>query len=141
MRELINEKLWLGNAMDASKGARLHELGIRALVDLAAEELPPRVSREMIHCRFPICDGSGNEPELLSMAVVTTASLIRQEIPTLVFCSAGMSRAPAVGAAALAIVRDQDPDECLAELVASHPHDVSPALWAETKSATEAFFG
>ena len=141
MREVIQQKLWLGNTMDASDGPRLHELGVRALVDLAADELPPRVSRETIHCRFPICDGGGNAPELLTIAVVTTASLIRQGIPTLVSCSAGMSRSPSVVAAALAVVRDQDLDDCLTELIASNPHDVSPVLWAEIKSATTAFFG
>ena len=62
------------------------------------------------------------------MAIQTVVSLLKQ-IPTLVYCGAGMSRSPAVVAAALSIVQGGSPDEKLKEIVAGHPHDVSPHLW------------
>ena len=40
-----------------------------------------------------------------------------------------MSRSPAVVAAALCIVQGGSPDVKLKEIVAGHPHDVSPHLW------------
>ena len=40
-----------------------------------------------------------------------------------------MSRSPAVVAAALSIVQGGSPDEKLKEIVAGHPHDISPHLW------------
>jgi hypothetical protein len=40
-----------------------------------------------------------------------------------------MSRSPAVVAAALSIVHGGSPDQKLKEIVAGHPHDVSPHLW------------
>jgi hypothetical protein len=40
-----------------------------------------------------------------------------------------MSRSPAIVAAALSIVHGGNPEEKLKEIVAGHPHDVSPHLW------------
>ena len=138
MREIIRSQLWLGNAMDARDPRRVHDVGARAIVDLALEEALPQLTREMIYLRIPITDGSANAPAILTTAIETTASLIRKSIPTLVVCSAGMSRAPSIVAAALALVRGQAPDDVLIDLVAERPHDVSPVLWAAVKNAYEA---
>ncbi len=62
-------------------------------------------------------------------AMYPTESLLKSQIPMLVYCGAGMSRSPAVVAAALSIVQGGSPDEKLKEIVAGHPHDVSPHLW------------
>jgi len=59
----------------------------------------------------------------------TVATLLKSQVPTLVYCGAGMSRSPAVVAAALSIVQGGTPEEKLKEAVAGHPHDVSPHLW------------
>ncbi len=59
----------------------------------------------------------------------TVVSMLKSQVPTLVYCGAGMSRSPAVIAAALAIVQGGSPDERLKEIVAGHPRDVSPHLW------------
>ena len=56
-------------------------------------------------------------------------SLLKNQVPTLVYCGAGMSRSPAVVAAALSIVQGGSPEERLRQVVAGHPHDVSPQLW------------
>ena len=133
MREIIPRRLWLGNALDIRDIRRLHDVGVAAVVDLAREESPPSPSREMLYLRIPLVDGAQNADELLAAAVETTASLIRKRIPTLVGCSAAMSRSPAIVAAALAIGRGDSPDNCLRQLIAGHPHDVSSSLWADVK--------
>jgi hypothetical protein len=138
MRQVIPGQLWLGNANDASDLAQLSGEGIRAVISLALEELPARLARETVYCRFPLIDGAGNSPVHLSLAINTTASLIAQRIPTIICCSAGMSRSPAIAAAALAAFRGQSPDDCLQEITAGSPCDVSPGLWAEVKSVCTA---
>ena len=54
---------------------------------------------------------------------------------TLVACSAGMSRSPALAAAAIARVESRDPNECLMECVEGGPADVSPLLWRDVVDA------
>jgi len=135
MREIIPNKLWIGNAIEARTPVRLHEVGIQAVVDLAMDEAMAQLSRETVYCRFPLVDGGGNEPATLRAAVDATTSFIRNEVATLVACSAGMSRSPAIVAAALAIVRGVDPSERLRELTANGPRDVAPALWADLTCA------
>ena len=67
------------------------------------------------------CCGLGSSP---------SSTLRRKsQVPTLVYCGAGMSRSPAVVAAALSIVQGGSPEDRLREVVAGHPHDVSPQLW------------
>lgn len=135
MREVIPKQLWLGNALDVRNPPELHELGVVAVVDLALEEPPSQLSREMTYCRFPLLDGAGNATTLLSAAIATTALFIHKRIPTLVGCSGGMSRSPSIIAAALAFVQDDDPADCLQQVIAGSPHDVSPLLWEAIKNA------
>jgi protein-tyrosine phosphatase len=131
MRHIGNRALWIGPALNTVGLRQVHENGIEALVDLAINEPIPQLTRELIYCRFPIVDGAGNRPELLKLAVTTTADLIRSHTPTLVFCSAGMSRSPAVAAAALAVATGQSPADSLAEVLGSGPRDLSPPLWQD----------
>jgi hypothetical protein len=63
MREIIPRRLWLGNASDVRDLRRIHDLGVAAIVDLALEESVPQLTRDLIYCRFPLVDGSGNSPE------------------------------------------------------------------------------
>ena len=135
MREIIPNALWLGNALDAEDLTRLLDMGIEAIVCLAAEELPPRITRDLIYGRYPLVDGAGNSPQLLRAAIECVVSVIDNKLPTLVYCGAGMSRSPAVVSAALAIAREASPDQVLADLVRNHPHDVSPILWQEIRNA------
>jgi predicted protein tyrosine phosphatase len=67
------------------------------------------------------------------LAIRTIASMIRHEMPTLVACSAGMSRAPSIAAAAIALLTGRDPDDCLMRLISDAPNDVSPILWTHVK--------
>ena len=135
MREIISQRLWLGNAGDARDIRRVHDLGVVAIVDVAFEESVPQLTRDLIYCRFPIVDGSGNAPEVLVAAIEALVSFIRKHVPVLVTCGAGMSRSPAIVAAALALVRNQSPEDALQQLIAGNPHDVSPPLWSEVKDA------
>ena len=135
MRQVTSERLWIGNAMDVRDPVRLFDTGVEAIVDLAYEEPPSVLPRGLVYCRFPLVDGAGNRPQLLAAAVGTIVALLRRQVPTLVGCGAGMSRAPAVVAAALGIVRGVSPETCLQELIEGHPHDVSPSLWTDIKNA------
>jgi len=137
MREVIPDRLWIGNAMDVRDVARIHAAGITAVVDLAGEEPLPQLTRDLTYCRFPLVDGSDNPIELLACAVAATVRLMRSEIPLLVACSAGMSRSPAIVAAALSLVRSRSPHTLLQDLIAAAPHDISPPLWADVNKALD----
>lgn len=133
MTEIVPGLLWIGNAMEVRGLPGVLEAEIGALVDLALEERPPMLTRDLVYCRFPLIDGGGNPPSLLGAAVEAVVLLLEKKIPTLVYCGAGMSRSPAIVAAALAASRGASLDGALAEVVAGRPHDVSPALWDEVK--------
>jgi hypothetical protein len=135
MRLVAGYPLWLGNVGDAWDLAGILAADIRAVVDLALNEKPVTLSRELVYCRFPLLDGAGNSPGLLRAAVQTVAMLFRCGIPTLVYCGAGMSRSPAVAAAALAQLSGCSLTDALSAVTAGGPADVSPALWAELQAA------
>jgi hypothetical protein len=133
MREILPNQLWIGNAGDGRDPERLLQNGVAAVINLAAEEPSPVLPRGMTYCRFPLTDGAPNDLGLLDVAIQTVVSLLKKRIPTLVYCGAGMSRSPAVVAAALSIVQGGSPEDKLKEIVAGHPHDVSPHLWEAVK--------
>jgi hypothetical protein len=128
IRSVFDERLFVGDAMDARDAQLLFDNQIGAVVDVAANEQPAQLPREIIYCRFPIIDGDGNSPDLLRLAVETVVKLIRGNCRTLVACSAGMSRSPSVAAAAISVVTDRSMDVCLQALIENGPHDVSPLL-------------
>src|SRR5947209_697139 len=103
MNQIKPYPLWLGHAGDSRDFRPVLDAGIQALVDLSREEHPAEPPRELIYCRFPLVDGIGNDEGLLDLAISTLASLIRMRIPTLVCSNIGLSRSPAVAAAALAL--------------------------------------
>ncbi|TWT32643.1 protein-tyrosine phosphatase family protein [Blastopirellula retiformator] len=131
MQELLRHRFWIANVVEARDLRRLHDLGAVAICDLAMEEPPIPLTRELIYCRIPILDGSGNSPATLKLAVATVVRLLDEQTPTLLFCSAGMSRSPSVAAIALAQVESRSPDEVLAELAERMPLQVSPHLWRD----------
>lgn len=131
MREVRPDSLWIGNAIDARDMPRLLAAGVEAVVDLAMEEPPCTLPREMVYGRFPLVDGEGNPPAVIEAAINMTTTFVRAGTPLLIACGGGMSRAPAIAAAALAIAEGVNPDEMLRRIAALGPHDVSPVLWAE----------
>jgi protein-tyrosine phosphatase len=131
MHQIPRSSLWLGHVGDVHDVRAVLSADILAVVDLAANEPPVSLPRELLYCRFPLVDGAGNAPWLLRAAVETVAGLLRAAVPTLVYCSAGMSRSPAVAAAALAAVSGRSPEACLAMMSQSGATDVSPGLWQD----------
>jgi protein-tyrosine phosphatase len=135
MREVLSGKLWIGNAGDGRDPERLLRAGVAAVISLAAEEPSPVLPRSMISCHFPLMDGAQESPGVLATGIETLVSLLKNHVPTLVYCGAGMSRSPAVVAAALSIVQGGSPEERLRAVVAGQPHDVSPQFWEAVREA------
>jgi hypothetical protein len=131
MHQILPHPLWVGHAGSARDYQPIFAAGIEALIQLAAEEPPPLPPREVVCCRIPLVDGGGNREQLLRLAIGTVAGLLRLRLPTLVYCGAGLSRAPAVVAAALSLVQGTAPTLCLERIVEHHHADVSPALWRD----------
>lgn len=131
MREIIPQVLWTGNAREARDVSAVLRLGIVAVVDLAIEEGPIAFPRDIAYCRSPLVDGSGNPRALLKAAVETTTTFIQEKMPTLVTCSGGMSRSPAIVAAALARKERADLHKTLDWVAGSGPRDVSASFWAD----------
>jgi protein-tyrosine phosphatase len=131
MRRIEDSNLWVGTARDARDFRVLFDRGIRVVVDLALEETPASLPREIAYCRLPLMDGAGNPDWLLRTAIALTAGLIQARTTTLVACGMGMSRSPCIGAAALARACGGSPNEYLAALTASGPADIAPGLWSE----------
>ena len=119
--------------MDGRDLKAIYEKQIRAVVDLAINEPPAQLGREIIYCRFPLNDGGGNNDGLIAIVVRTIAAMVQNKTRTIVACSAGMSRAPTIAAASVALMTGRDPDECLADIITNAPNDVSPILWAQIK--------
>ena len=111
MNEITPYPVFVGHAADGRAVKELLDQGIRAVVQLAAEEPPIVTPRDLVFCRFPLEDGSGNDADLLSLAITSVAHLVSRGVPTLVCCGAGMSRSPAVVAAALSIIEHRDPGD------------------------------
>jgi protein-tyrosine phosphatase len=107
------------------------ERGIVALVDLAIDEAPFVPPREMVLHRIPLLDGAGNAAWVLEHALRTVSGLVRAGTPTLVACSAGMSRSPSVVAASIAIATGREPQAVLAQIAADGSTDVSGLLWEQ----------
>jgi protein-tyrosine phosphatase len=133
MTQIQPHALWIGHAGDGRDYARISEAGIGAVVSLAAEEPSGQPPRDLLFLRFPLVDGVGNKMPWLELAITSVANLLRLEIPTLVYCGAGMSRSPTIAAAALADRAGQSLEDCLRSVVASHHADVVPGLWDEVK--------
>ena len=129
MREVLPNRLYIGNAMDARDVRLLFERQISAVVDLALNETPAQLSHEMVYCRVPITDGDENSDVVIETAFRTIILLLEFDFRILVACSAGMSRSPAIAAAAIALFTTCHPKDCLLTIMKESSHDVSPALW------------
>ena len=131
MNQILPYPLWLGHSGEGQDFKKIFDLGVKVVMQLAAEEAPLQPPRELVYCRFPLLDGAGNRAELLFLAVSTTATLIKMRVPTLITCGAGISRCPAVAAAALSMVLHEPPESYLEKVLEHHHADVSPGFWNE----------
>jgi protein-tyrosine phosphatase len=131
MRRISPYNLWIGNVGDVSNLRLLYDEGIVAIVDLASNEPIPRLNRDFVYTRFPIMDGEGTPTWMLRMAIETIVKLIEANKNTFVYCSAGISRSPAIVAGSLALVNNYTPEKCI-EMIAQYGHcDITPGLWKE----------
>jgi hypothetical protein len=137
MRHIPDYSLWLGHAGDARDRHELLRLGVGAVVDLAVEEPPAVAGHEMVYCRFPLLDGTENPPWLLRAAFDMTATLLRQKVPTLVACSSGVSRAPAIAAAALVRLGRPNLQDAMLYLAKFGQCDVSAGLLQDVVQVME----
>jgi protein-tyrosine phosphatase len=130
MRQVGDYPLWIGTARDARDVKAVLAAGIRAVVDLAAEEPPAALTRDVVYLRFPLVDGGGNVPKLVRATLAAVTALLRERVPTLVACGMGMSRSPAMAAVAFASAYGLKADDVLKTL----PGDVSPTLLRELQA-------
>jgi protein-tyrosine phosphatase len=137
MNQILPNKLWIGHLANSLDYRPMFDLGIKALFTLAAEEENCSSPREMIYCHFPLVDGAENEEHVLKLAIRTLADCLEKRIPTLVCCGAGMSRSPAIAAAALSVHLNKPLEQCLEHVAAGHRIDVSPGLWMQIKNVTQ----
>jgi protein-tyrosine phosphatase len=128
LRRVCDQPLWIGTARDARDMLAIHEAGIEAVVDLAMDEPPVQPTRELVYLRFPIVDNDGNALWVLRGAVSAVVELLAARVPTLVACSAGASRSPAVAAIAIAEWLGISAKVALMRVGAG---DVSVTLWRD----------
>jgi protein-tyrosine phosphatase len=133
MNQITPYRIWVGHAGDGRAFQEVFGRGIKVVVQLALEEPPLQPPRELVYLRFPLLDGSGNDPATLHLAISCVANLLKQRTPTLVCCGGGMNRSPAIVAAALSTVEHADVEECLRRVIKSHPADLSPGLWEQIR--------
>jgi hypothetical protein len=131
VRQIPEYQLWLGHAGDLRDAAAILAEGIEVVMEVADSEPLADLPRVLVRLRFPLSDGGSNPAWLLHLAADSLASLIRNNIPTLVCCSMGLSRSVCAAAAGLSIATAREPAEALAWVTNSGPADVSPLLWEQ----------
>lgn len=130
MRQITGHSLWIGDRGDVRDLPALRAGGIAAVVDLAIDEPLLAPPRDLVYLRYPLLDGAGNSRCLLAAAVGGVASLVRARAPSLVVCSGGMSRAPAIASAGVAVATGRKVDAVLEQIArAGGPVDLSSGLW------------
>jgi protein-tyrosine phosphatase len=135
VRQVSDYPLWLGHVGDVRDPRSLLSAGVVAVVDLALNEPPATLNRELVYLRFPLVDAPGNPNWLLRAAIESVATLLRSNTPMFVYCANGLSRSPCIAGAAIALVRNCSPAAGLAIVAKSGPADVSPGLWADVQAA------
>ena len=137
MRRVADRSIWIGNAGDLRDARPILDAGIEAVVELADSEPLAILPRELVRFRFPLSDGGDNPAWLLRLAAESIAALLRAGVPTLICCSAGMSRSVCAAAAGVALAAGGSFVETIAAVVGSGPADVSPRLVVQLQQALE----
>ena len=135
MIEVHPPLLWIGHAFDRQGHRALFDAGIDAVVDVAWEERPATLPREMLYCRVPLLDGGGNDSTRLQLAVSLVVQLLRAETKLLVACSAGMSRSPTIAAFALSVWLGETPEASLQRIAHHKAFDIKAELWRDLTAA------
>ncbi len=128
IHDAYNGLLYIGDAISARDLKQIYDREFAAVLDLAANEPPAVLGRDIIYCRFPLSDDDSNDDDIVSAAIECLCSLMDRNYRTLVACSAGMSRSPMIAAAAISVLSGDSLTDSLARITANAPHDVSPTL-------------
>ena len=128
MHPFLDTRLHIGSRGDVLDPRKIYDSEIQAIIDLAAEE-PPLHLRDIPYFRIPLHDDDSNPQELLQLALQTIQSCHHQHLKTLLVCSLGMSRSPALASTAIALLTDESPANLLSQYATNSPLDVSPSLW------------
>lgn len=137
MREILPQLLWTGNAHDIRPYDSTKLSSIEALVDLALNEPPAIPPRVVVYLRMPLDDSSENPSSRIELAVATAAHCLRIEHPTLIVCSAGLSRSPTIACAAISLWKEEPMESVLNAYFAKLPHDISPGFWKSVVAAVK----
>ena len=136
MRQIANRKLWVGHAGDLRDLRAIMDMGLEAVVELADSEPFATLPRELVRCRFPISDCGENPAWLVRLAAEIVATFLRDQVPTLVCCAAGMSRSICVAAAGIALAEKLPLMEAVNLVTETGPVDVSAAFLAQVQQVT-----
>ncbi|TWT49562.1 Dual specificity phosphatase, catalytic domain [Rubripirellula amarantea] len=131
MHELHPDLLWLGGSLDLQDFRSLFDVGINAVMDIAFEEPPARLPRQLLYLRFPLNDGGGNDSTTLRFAVQSLVDLLHTGTRTIVACSAGMSRSPTIAAYALACYLDITPAMAIQRIATIKALEIKSQLWSD----------
>ncbi len=129
MNWFLDERLAIGNAIEARDLELVHSLGIEAIVDLAINEPPAAPPREVFYLRLPLYDGEGNSGKDIRFAVESIVNLVQSSKRTLVCCSAGLSRSPTIAAAAISMINGIALEDALILIQDSRQTDVSKKFY------------
>lgn len=135
MLEVSTNLLWVGNAFDIRQPRAIFDLEINTIVDLAYEEPVSNIPRQFTYCRFPLNDGGGNELLLLTQTIRIVAHFLQSGTRTLVACSMGMSRSPAIASFALAYCYQKEPKQILDGIARRKALQLHPKLWLDLETA------
>ncbi|WP_166823230.1 dual specificity protein phosphatase family protein [Thalassoroseus pseudoceratinae] len=138
MRRIPPHALWIGNEGTLRDPRLVCDAGIKAIVELADSEAFAELPRELIRCRFPLSDGGENSEWLLKIVAQTITEFVEAEVPTLVCCSAGMSRSVCMAAAAMSLFDKTSFTQAVMQVSADGPADISPRLFEQVQNAVKA---
>jgi predicted protein tyrosine phosphatase len=112
----INDKIAIGNFLEARDSELLAREGIRSVLSLDGSLRaisPADLGLERIE-HVPLEDAPGNDFRMFKRAVDLVADLVSTHPPVLVHCHAGRSRSPVVVAGYLVVSEAMSPEDALA---------------------------
>lgn len=117
----VAQNLFVGTAGDATDESTLRAHGIEVIVSLTAASPAEDVPAAVTLVEVPMMDGPQNSREAFETAVAAVGSRLATGEKTLLHCSAGASRSPAVAAAALALHRDSELEAAFQQILTRRP--------------------
>ena len=106
MISFVNDCLAIGNESDAANESLLSDRGITAVLNVAAEVIPPHYQSDIISAKVRLIDGPGNYPSLYTVAIQILNVLSTEGEMVLVHCATGISRSPFIVACYLVPKQD-----------------------------------